>query len=133
MGGLKQKCGAESKLLADGGTTWVDLSGFQRDILEAIAHIETTGEESYGLAIEEELEQRYRDVLRSRLYQNLDSLIDLGLVERTKLNGRTNSYTLTAEAVRMLEESIHRRATACGLHVDITPKGDKVSELPNRN
>ncbi|AXR82294.1 Transcriptional regulator, PadR family [Natrarchaeobaculum sulfurireducens] len=115
---------AEPELIADGGITWADLTGFKRDVLEAIAQIERDGEEPYGLAISEYLEEQYVDVLHGRLYQNLDALEEDSLLERDELDGRTNSYTLTPEAKAMLEESTRRRADACGLQVIATDGGE---------
>ncbi|WIV67522.1 helix-turn-helix transcriptional regulator [Natrialbaceae archaeon AArc-T1-2] len=106
-------------------TSWSDLSSFQRDVLEAIAHLESSSEESYGLAIQNRLEEHYSDVNPPRLYQNLDALIADGLLERSELDGRTNSYTLTSDARELLEESVHRRAEACGLEVTSTDGGDQ--------
>jgi len=56
-----------------------DLTGFQRDLLYVIA-----GEdEPHGLAIKDELEQYYeKEIHHGRLYPNLDTLVDKGLVER---------------------------------------------------
>ncbi|WP_455448590.1 helix-turn-helix transcriptional regulator [Natrinema thermotolerans] len=116
---------AEPELVADGGITWGDLSGFQRDILEAIAAIESADEEPYGLAIKERLTQTYDEVLHGRLYQNLDSLVEDDLLERGELDGRTNSYTLLPEAEALLEESVHRRADACGIEIATTDEGDE--------
>ncbi|AXR77708.1 PadR family transcriptional regulator [Natrarchaeobaculum sulfurireducens] len=115
---------AEPELIADGGTSWAELTGFKRDVLEAIAQLERDGEETYGLAIKNHLEQGYSKVLNGRLYQNLDALEADGLLERDELDGRTNSYTLTPEAKAMLEESIRRRADACGLQVAATDGGE---------
>ncbi|RZH69638.1 PadR family transcriptional regulator, partial [Natrinema altunense] len=39
---------AEPELVADGGIAWGDLSGFQRDILEVVAAIESADEDPYG-------------------------------------------------------------------------------------
>ncbi|AFZ71436.1 helix-turn-helix transcriptional regulator [Natronobacterium gregoryi] len=114
---------AEPELIADGGTAWGDLTGFQRDVLEAIAQLERTDDDSYGLAIKERLEPQYGEVLHGRLYQNLDALVDDDLLERDDIDGRTNSYTLTTAAAAMLEESIYRRADACGLQVAATDGG----------
>ncbi|APW99374.1 PadR family transcriptional regulator [Halobiforma lacisalsi AJ5] len=114
---LEAQYEAEPEIVADGGVAWGDLTGFQRDILEEIARLKAAGEECYGLAIKEELEQYHDDVLHGRLYQNLDSLIDDGLLESGELDGRTNSYTLTPEGETLLEESVQRRAEACGLEV----------------
>ncbi|MFC4246499.1 PadR family transcriptional regulator [Natribaculum luteum] len=98
-------------------TTWSDLTGFQRDVLEETARLERDGEDPYGLAIKEMLEEQHGEVLHGQLYQNLNTLVDDGLLERDELDGRTNSYTLTSDAKAMLEESIYRRADACELLV----------------
>ncbi|WP_254763381.1 helix-turn-helix transcriptional regulator [Natrinema marinum] len=116
---------AEPELVADGGIAWGDLTGFQRDILETIAGFESVGMDPYGLAIEEDLEEYYGEIGHSRLYQNLDSLTDAGFIDRGELDGRTNSYTLTAEAEALLEESVHRRADACGIEIAATDGGDE--------
>ncbi|MEY7850884.1 hypothetical protein AB7C87_16990 [Natrarchaeobius sp. A-rgal3] len=113
----------DPEIMADGGTDWIDLTGFQRDLLETIAIIESIGEDPYGLAIKERLEEDRKEVLHSRLYNNLDVLIDASLLERSELDGRTNRYTLTPEAKAMLEESIYRRAEACGIQVAVTDGG----------
>lgn len=122
-GELEQTYEATPELVADGGTTWAELTGFQRDVLEAIARLDSDSEQSYGLAIKEELEHHYAEVLHGRLYQNLDELIKHGLLERAELDGRTNSYTLTTEAEAVLEESVYRRADACGLQLPATDGG----------
>ncbi|GAB3678978.1 helix-turn-helix transcriptional regulator [Halopiger thermotolerans] len=116
-------CANCARIRTDGGTAWADLTGFQRDILEAIAHLERVGDDPYGLAIKEHLESQYGDVHHGRLYPNLDDLVADGLLEKDELDARTNSYTLTTEAEAMLEASIHRRADACGLQVAATDGG----------
>ncbi len=64
-----------------------DLTGFQRDLLFVIA-----GEdEPHGLAIKEELEEYYeKEIHHGRLYPNLDTLVDKGLVEKGRRDRRTN-------------------------------------------
>lgn len=84
---------------------WFDLTAFQRDALEAIAHIEQRPAECYGLAIKRALEARYDEkVNHGRLYPNLDDLVDRGLVQKGRLDRRTNEYLLTSEAWTLLEE-----------------------------
>ncbi|EMA25132.1 helix-turn-helix transcriptional regulator, partial [Haloarcula marismortui] len=74
-------------------TTYHDLTGFQRDLLEAIAAVDG---DPYGLALKDYLDERYAEPINhSRLYQNLDRLVDSGLVNRDDLDARTNVYTLT--------------------------------------
>jgi DNA-binding PadR family transcriptional regulator len=68
------------------------LTGFQRDLLYVIAGLD----EPYGLAIKQELESYYEsEINHGRLYPNLDTLVDAGLVEKGEIDQRTNSYTLT--------------------------------------
>ena len=83
-----------------------DLTGFQRDVLEAIARIDRRNEIPYGLGIAAELEADYEEVLHPRLYSNLDDLTAMGLVESSAVDNRTNRYDLT-DAGRGL---LHKRA-----------------------
>ena len=77
-----------------------ELSGFQRDLLYVIAGLD----EPKGLAIKDELEEHYETrVDRGRLYPNLNSLADMGLVEKQRVDERTNSYVLTAKGRSKLE------------------------------
>ena len=81
--------------------TMHDLTGFQRDLLYVIAG----KEEPHGLALKEELEDYYeKEIHHGRLYPNLDTLVDMGLVQKGKLDRRTNIYTLTSRGERELEE-----------------------------
>jgi DNA-binding PadR family transcriptional regulator len=76
-----------------------DLTGFQRDLLYVIAGLD----EPHGLAIKEELEMYYEgDVNHGRLYPNLDTLVDKGMVEKGERDRRTNFYTLTRRGKREL-------------------------------
>ena len=68
-----------------------DLTAFQQNILVILAE-----EPRYGLAIKRELESYYSDeVNHGRLYPNLDDLVEMGLVEKSELDKRTNQYSLT--------------------------------------
>jgi DNA-binding PadR family transcriptional regulator len=74
-----------------------DLTGFQRDLLYVIANLD----EPYGLAVKEGLEEYYESkVNHGRLYPNLDTLVDKGLVDKGELDQRTNYYTLTRRGRR---------------------------------
>ena len=54
-----------------------DLTGFQRDLLYVI----TGRDEPHGLAIKDELEEYYeKEIHHGRLYPNLDTLVEKGLV-----------------------------------------------------
>lgn len=68
-----------------------ELTAFQQRILVILSE-----EARYGLAVKRELEQYYgSDVNHGRLYPNLDDLVELGLVEKSQLDRRTNEYALT--------------------------------------
>jgi len=77
-----------------------DLTGFQRDLLYVIAG----QEEPHGLALKDELETYYeKEIHHGRLYPNLDTLVDKGLVEKRQRDRRTNYYTLTRRGRREIE------------------------------
>lgn len=68
-----------------------DITSFQRNLLIVLAN-----EPMYGLAVKRELEEYYgEDVNHGRLYPNLDELVDMGLIEKSQLDKRTNQYELT--------------------------------------
>lgn len=76
-----------------------DLTGFQRDLLYVIAGLDAP----HGLAIKEEVEDYYgKEVHHGRLYPNLDTLVNKGLVQKGEVDRRTNSYVLTDRARREL-------------------------------
>ena len=78
-----------------------DLTGFQRDLLYVIAG----SEKPHGLAIKDELEKYYeKEIHHGRLYPNLDTLVDKGLVEKGEKDRRTNFYTLTRRGRREIED-----------------------------
>ena len=77
-----------------------DLTGFQRDILYVVSGLE----EPHGLAIKEEIEEYYeKEVHHGRLYPNLDTLVEQGLVSKGQKDERTNSYSATARGRREIE------------------------------
>ncbi|MDZ7702642.1 MAG: helix-turn-helix transcriptional regulator [Halobacteriales archaeon] len=77
-----------------------DLTGFQRDLLYVIAG----NDEPHGLAVKDDLDDYYgAEINHGRLYPNLDVLVEKGLVEKGKLDDRTNAYTLTRRGHRELE------------------------------
>jgi DNA-binding PadR family transcriptional regulator len=77
-----------------------DLTGFQRDLLYVIAG----SDEPHGLALKEKLDQYYeKEIHHGRLYPNLDTLVEKGLVEKGTKDRRTNVYRLTNRGQRELE------------------------------
>lgn len=76
-----------------------DLTEFQRDILTIIAGLD----EPHGLAIKEALDDYYgEDINHGRLYPNLDTLVEKGLVEKGEKDRRTNEYRVTERGRREL-------------------------------
>lgn len=115
----------QTTIVADGGATWNDLTGFQRDLLESIAGLERIGETTYGLAIASDLEEQYAcDINHGRLYPNLDTLVELGFLEKFELDKRTNLYELTDSGRAVLEARAHRLADAAGMRVVAADGGE---------
>ena len=77
-----------------------DLTAFQRDLLVAITGLE----KPHGLAVKDELKEYYEnEIHHGRLYPNLDTLVDEGLVEKGQIDRRTNQYELTDRGKRELD------------------------------
>jgi PadR family transcriptional regulator PadR len=77
-----------------------DLTGFQRDLLYVVAGKDAP----HGLAIKDELEEHYeKEIHHGRLYPNLDTLVEKGLVEKGQRDLRTNTYSITNRGHRELE------------------------------
>jgi DNA-binding PadR family transcriptional regulator len=82
-----------------------DLTAFQKEALLAVARLEDSDEEPYGLGIKRQLQERLdKEVNHGRLYPNLDDLVDLGLLEKEALDKRTNTYTLSEEGKELLRD-----------------------------
>jgi len=76
-----------------------DLTGFQRDLLYVVAGTD----EPHGLKVKDELEEYYEtEIHHGRLYPNLDTLVEKGLVEKGEHDRRTNWYRLTRRGKREL-------------------------------
>jgi len=77
-----------------------DLTGFQRDLLYVLAGLEAP----HGLALNGELEEYYeKEIHHGRLYPNLDTLVNKGLVSKGARDDRTNEYTLTRRGRREID------------------------------
>ena len=77
-----------------------DLTGFQRDLLTVTAGLD----EPHGLAIKDELENYYqKEIHHGRLYPNLDTLVEKGLIDKGEIDQRTNYYTVTQRGRRELQ------------------------------
>ncbi len=79
-----------------------ELTAFQQNILTILAE-----EARYGLAIKRELQSYYdAEVNHGRLYPNLDELVELGLVEKSELDKRTNEYGLTDDGYQAVLDQL---------------------------
>lgn len=77
------------------------LTGFQRDLLTIVAGLD----EPHGLAVKEEADEYYdSEINHGRLYPNLDTLVQNGLVEKTAKDRRTNCYSLTEKGVEAIQD-----------------------------
>jgi len=93
-----------------------DLTGFQRDLLYVIAGLD----EPHGLAVKDELEEYYeKEIHHGRLYPNLDTLVDKGLIDKGQRDRRTNFYTLTRRGRR----EIAARKDLEGTYVNVSFDG----------
>lgn len=77
-----------------------DLTGFQRDTLYIIFGLD----DPHGLRIKDELDEYYEsEIHHGRLYPNLDTLVEKGLVEKSQKDRRTNIYNLTRRGRREIK------------------------------
>lgn len=77
-----------------------DLTAFQRDLIRVISGLN----KPKGLEVKAEVESYYgREINHGRLYPNLDSLCEKGLVKKGKHNERSNAYEVTKRGMRELE------------------------------
>ncbi|MFC6977056.1 PadR family transcriptional regulator [Halomicroarcula sp. GCM10025709] len=104
-------------------TTYHELTGFQRDLLTAIAGV---ADEPYGLALKDYLDEHYpKPINHSRLYQNLDELVEAGLVSRESLDERTNAYRLTDAGESCLQAQAETLASVCDTRQVVADGGDR--------
>jgi len=79
-----------------------ELTAFQQNILTILAE-----DARYGLAVKRELEDYYEsEVNHGRLYPNLDDLVEMGLVDKSELDKRTNQYALTEDGYQALLDQL---------------------------
>ena len=87
---------------ADGGVRWFDLTGFERDLIVEIYQMEQPS----GQDIRWRLEAEHGEVVTTtRLYSNLDDLVDYGLIDKGEQDFRTNYYEVTNDGRRLVEET----------------------------
>ena len=80
-----------------------DLSKFQIRVLAVLNAAEREEEDLHGLGVRERLEAYYGiEINHGRLYPNLDTLTEQGLVERGEKDRRTNWYAITDDGRAVL-------------------------------
>jgi DNA-binding PadR family transcriptional regulator len=93
---------SEAQAVTDSPDVARELTAFQQNILTILAE-----EPRYGLAIKRELETYYdAEVNHGRLYPNLDDLVEMGLVEKSELDKRTNQYALTEDGYQTILDQL---------------------------
>lgn len=79
-----------------------DMTAFQWDILFVLL-----GGSDYGLGLKRALsDYRGEEVNHGRLYPNLDKLADAGLIEKSEVDKRTNSYELSGQGLDVVEDRL---------------------------
>lgn len=101
---------------SDSVAVLTDLTGFQRDMLAGIAKLEDENDQKpHGLAIKQFLQTWYEsDIHHGRLYPNLDTLVEKGLVDKGSRDRRTNTYTLSKRGEREARKDANLRAEIFG-------------------
>ena len=99
----------------DGRRAWIELTGFQRDCLEAVARRERDDVASTRSGIAETLERRYPRVSSTRLDPNLRVLVGRGLLADGETDDRMTTYELTGAGHALLVQRAERLAALCDL------------------
>ena len=81
--------------------TAYELTGFQRDLLFVVAGLSAASGKEIKLELEESQD---RNLLAGRVYSNLDTLVEKGLVEKGEIDGRTNRYANTQDGTEEIRE-----------------------------
>lgn len=78
-----------------------DLTGFQRDVLYVIAG----ADEPSGQDVKDVLDRYYgSEINHGRLYPNLDTVVNKGLVEKGTIDRRTNYYAITEAGLATIHD-----------------------------
>ena len=95
-------CGAGAGAEADGGVRWFDLNSSKRDLLVEIYQMDHPS----GQAIRHRMQAEHgEDVTTTRLYSNLNDLVDHGLLDKGEQDLRTNYYEVTNDGQRLVEDT----------------------------
>lgn len=78
-----------------------ELTAFQRDILFIIARLDQPSGQDIKAQFEDETSI---EVNRGNVYPNLDTLVEINLIEKDPLDRRANCYSLTEEGISCLKQ-----------------------------
>ncbi|WP_089827228.1 PadR family transcriptional regulator [Halogranum amylolyticum] len=79
------------------------LTGFQRDLLVVASGLEKPSGQEIKDQIQETIET---EVKHGRLYPNLDTLVERGLLEKGQHDRRTNYYQVTEKGSLTIQEQL---------------------------
>lgn len=106
----------------------VDLTAFQLRALAVVADHDGI----HGLGIKDELEADYYpgEVRHGRLYPNLNTLVEKGLLDKGQQDDRTNNYTLTETGYSVLAFEVgwlraRQRDTPAGSYLPADTEGEQ--------
>lgn len=91
---------SEEKIAEKPSSAHEELSQFQYTILCSLAD-----RPMYGLELKQAIQEAYgAEINHGRLYPNLDRLVQMGLLEKSKRDNRSNEYAITERGLfRALE------------------------------
>lgn len=113
---LRDPTGGDRPMTDDASVDVTDLHAFERDVLFAVRALERSDGSPHGQAVKSRLEDEYgEEINHGRLYQNLDHLVEAGLLEKGKKDSRTNEYMTTKTARDLLEARTKQRIEQVGL------------------
>ncbi|RDZ39396.1 DNA-binding protein [Haloferax sp. Atlit-10N] len=106
-------------VVADGGVRWLDLTGFQQQLVKAVIEFENQeGESPYGVQVKRSLSEWYgHEVSNAQIYPNIDDLVDMGVLDREPLDKRTKAVQSTPLARQMLAGEAEHMAHVAGLEL----------------
>ena len=105
--------------MSGSATRFAQFHAFERDLLFAVYALERDDEPPKGLTVKSYLEAEYDDEIHhSRLYQNLNALVERDLLVKGQKDDRTNEYATTDAACQLVERHAQYRAKQVGIAVE---------------
>lgn len=117
--------GAHERAPRNAGWITDDMTRFQLDLLAAVTHLaREIPDEAYGGAVSTYLETWHGvHINHGRLYPNLNELAEMGLIEKSAMDDRTNQYAPTDTGLATLT----RRWLSLGYALGLGP--DRLADL----